>query len=214
MTDKPLSGRKAQAARNDKLILAAAREVFIADPEAPIADVAKQAGVGISALYRRYPSKDDLLRKLCSDGLARYTELVKEAVESEEAPWDAFRAFMRNVVTADTPSMTVKLAGRFAPTEDMFKAAAEADELNRALIGRLKEAGLMRADVETGDLALITESVASIDLGQAERSTELRLRCLELHLQALRAPGSGPLPGTAPTEEEMGARWVPKHTRK
>src|SRR5215218_7153279 len=68
----PLSGRRAQAARNDERILKAAREVFIANPSAPIADVAKSAGVGISALYRRYPSKEDLLRQLCADGLRRY----------------------------------------------------------------------------------------------------------------------------------------------
>jgi AcrR family transcriptional regulator len=42
--------RAAQAARNDQAILDAAREVFVADPTAPIAAVADRAGVGISAL--------------------------------------------------------------------------------------------------------------------------------------------------------------------
>ncbi|MCH7230249.1 TetR/AcrR family transcriptional regulator [Glycomyces sp. L485] len=207
MADKPMGGRKAQAARNDKLILEAAREVFITDPEAPIADVAKLAGVGISALYRRYPSKEDLLRKLCSDGLSRYTELVREAVETEGDPWDAFCTFLRKVVEADTPSITTRLAGTFTPSPDLFEAAVAADAFNRALIDRLKDAGLLRAEIENGDLALVTESVASINLGGAERTRELRLRCLELHLEALRAPGAEPLPGSAPTEEEMGARW-------
>lgn len=65
----PLSGRKAQAARNDQLIMASARAVFVADPSAPIAAVAEHAGVGISALYRRFPSKEELLRQLSLDGL-------------------------------------------------------------------------------------------------------------------------------------------------
>jgi AcrR family transcriptional regulator len=56
-----LSGRRGQAARNDERILAAAREVFIADPKAPISAVAARAGVGISALYRRWPGKEDLV---------------------------------------------------------------------------------------------------------------------------------------------------------
>ncbi|MCC3761876.1 TetR/AcrR family transcriptional regulator [Glycomyces sp. TRM65418] len=214
MTDKPLSGRKAQAARNDKLILEAAQEVFVADPEAPIAEVAKRAGVGISALYRRYPSKEDLVRKLCSDGLARYTELVREALEDEGDPWEAFRAFMRGVVSADTPSITVKLAGTFTPTPDMFEAGVAADALNRALIVKLRDAGVLREEVENGDLALVTESIASINLGSGERTRELRLRALELYLEALRAPGAAPLPGTAPSEEEMGARWVPKNVKE
>ncbi|WP_199040721.1 TetR/AcrR family transcriptional regulator [Glycomyces salinus] len=208
MTDKPMSGRKAQAARNDKLILQAAREVFIADPEAPIAEVSKHAGVGISALYRRYPSKEDLLRKLCSDGLARYTELVREAVDSEDDIWDAFCAFLRKVVVADTPSITVRLAGTFVPTEDMFAAAIEADKLNHALLERLRGAGVLREGVDNGDIAMVTESLSSIQLGDAELTQSLRLRYLELYLEALRAPGAGLLPGRPPTDEEMGARWV------
>lgn len=66
------SGRQAEAARNDDIILDAARMVFLAHPSAPIADVAKEAGVGISVLYRRCPSKEGLLRELARDGLTRY----------------------------------------------------------------------------------------------------------------------------------------------
>jgi AcrR family transcriptional regulator len=66
------SGRKAQAERNDQTILDAARAVFPREPAAPISAVAKEAGVGISALYRRYAGKDELLQTLCADGLRRY----------------------------------------------------------------------------------------------------------------------------------------------
>lgn len=214
MTDKPLSGRKAQAARNDKLILEAAHEVFVADPEAPIAEVSKRAGVGISALYRRYPSKEDLLRKLAGDGLSRYMELVGEALDDDGDPWEAFCAFMRGVIVADTPSLTVRLAGTFTPSPEMFAAGVEGDALNRAMLDRFKTAGVLREDVANGDLALVTESIASISMGDGERTLELRLRALELYLQALRAPGAGPLPGAAPREEEMGARWVPKGAKE
>lgn len=210
MTDKPLSGRKAQAARNDTLILEAAHEVFVANPDAPIAEVSKRAGVGISALYRRYPSKEDLLRKLAADGLNRYIELARIALDDDGDPWEAFRTFMRSVVVADTPSITVRLAGTFTPNPDMFGAAVEGDAVNQAMIARFKSAGVLREDVENGDLQVVTESLAMIECGDAERTMEVRLRALELYLQALRAPGAGPLPDKGPTEEEMGARWMPK----
>jgi hypothetical protein len=61
----PLSGRQAEARRNDGLILEAAREVFVEDPDAPISAVAERAGVGIGALYRRYASKEEL--RACGD---------------------------------------------------------------------------------------------------------------------------------------------------
>src|SRR5712671_3223245 len=120
------SGRRAQAAANDTRILEAARDVFIANPSAPIADVAKRAGVGISALYRRYPSKEDLLRELCADGLRRYIGAAEAAAADEGEPWQAFVAFMQRVVAADAASLTQRLAGSFPPSEDLYQAASYA----------------------------------------------------------------------------------------
>jgi AcrR family transcriptional regulator len=92
-TSPPLSGRRAQAARNDLLILDAAREVFLADPGAPISAVAERAGVGISALYRRYASKEELLQRLAGDVLRRYIAEVEAALADVGDPWDAFARF-------------------------------------------------------------------------------------------------------------------------
>ena len=76
-----MSGRRAEAARNDTRILEAARAVFVADPQAPITAVAKQAGVGISALYSRYGSKEALVQKICYDGLAIAVRETETALE-------------------------------------------------------------------------------------------------------------------------------------
>src|SRR4051794_20181676 len=79
----------------DERILEAAREVFLRDPAAPIAAVAERAGVGISALYRRYASKDALLQRLAADGLRGYIEEVEAALADEGDLWTAFARFMR-----------------------------------------------------------------------------------------------------------------------
>src|SRR3979411_2686124 len=98
----PLSGRRAQAARNDERILASARAVFLDDPDAPITAVAKHAGVGISALYTRYGSKEELLRKLCNDGLERFVAETEAALADERDDWTAYADYMRRLVDADT----------------------------------------------------------------------------------------------------------------
>src|SRR3954447_14076166 len=95
-----LSGRRGQAARNDVTILEAARAVLTADPTAPVSAVAQAAGVGISALYRRYPSKEALLAQLCLDGLQEYLSVVR-AAQTMDDPWDAFATFVRGIVAAD-----------------------------------------------------------------------------------------------------------------
>ena len=78
-----MSGRQAEAARNDQRILEAARAVFVADPGAPVSAVAERAGVGIGGLYRRYRSKEELLLRLASDGLARYLAELEAALADE-----------------------------------------------------------------------------------------------------------------------------------
>src|SRR5215469_3332602 len=119
--DARLRGRQAQAARNDETILAAARDVFLADPDAPIAAVAEQAGVGIGALYHRYAGKEDLLRTLCRNGQEIYLTEARRALELDAGPWESYTEFLRRIVAADTHGLTTRLAGRFTPTAEMFE---------------------------------------------------------------------------------------------
>ena len=212
MSGSGLSGRRAQAARNDEAILASAREVFVADPGAPVSTVAEHAGVGISALYRRYESKEHLLRKLCGSGLALYIEIALAALEDPaDDPWQTFATFMQRIVAADTHALTRNLAGRFTPTTELGEAASRADALNRQLVERAHAAGVLRPDVTGDDLTYIFEQVSILHGPTPERTAQLRARFLTLHLDSLRAPGHTPLPGPPPTADEQHARWNPSN---
>jgi AcrR family transcriptional regulator len=203
----PMSGRRAEAARNDQRILDAARAVFVADPGAPIAAVAEHAGVGISALYRRYASKEELLRRLCGDGLVAYIAAAEEALADDGDPWEAFVRFMRRIVDADTHSLTSRLAGTFTPTDELNRDAATAQELNEQLVERTRAAGAIRDDLDVNDLSMVFEQLASIRLGDEDRTHQLRHRYLALLLEAMRGPSSSSLPGPPPTWQEITARW-------
>ncbi len=203
----PLSGRRAEAARNDQRILDAARAVFVADPGAPIAAVSEHAGVGISALYRRYPSKEELLRRLCGDGLASYIAAAEEALADDGDPWEGFARFMRRVVDADTHSLTARLAGTFTPTDELNRDAGIAQELNERLVERARAAGAIRDDLDVNDLSMVFEQLASIRLGDEARTRQLRHRYLALLLEAMHGPSGSRLPGPPPTWRELTARW-------
>jgi len=206
-TPERLSGRRAQAARNDQLILDSARAVFIADPGAPITAVAKHAGVGISALYSRYGSKEELLRKLCSDGLETFVAETEAALADDRDHWTVLASYLRRLVDADTSSMTVALAGTFTPTEEMFALAARGGQLLSELVGRVSD--VLRPGIGTHDLSVVTELVASLKEPDSRRARELRQRYLTVILDGLRAEHSDPLPGTPPTWQEISDRWQP-----
>jgi AcrR family transcriptional regulator len=204
-----MSGRRRQAAVNDQRILDAAREIFIANPDAPISAVAQRAEVGISALYSRYASKDELLRKLCADGLALVISIVEAALADNRDRWTVFSDFMDKMVAAGTSSLTLALAGKFDPTEELFMLANRSSELMAILFDRTK--GVLRPGLDMNDLSLIFEQLAAIKVGDGERSAQLRNRYLSIVLDGLRAD-PGPLlpalPGAPPTWAEISGRWT------
>lgn len=206
----PLSGRKAQAARNDEAILAAARTVFMRSPDAPISAVAQEAGVGISALYRRFTGKEDLLATLCADGLRRFIAVAERAAALPD-PWEAFATFVAGVIEEDTHSLTVHLAGTFTPTPELRDLAQQAGDLGDAIFLRARSAGAVRDDLVTEDVAMVFEQVTAVRVDDPDRTRVLRSRYLALLLDATR-PGArtGVLPGPGPTGAELGARWVPR----
>lgn len=211
MTSTPMSGRRAQAARNDHVILESARAVFTANPEAPIAAVAEHAGVGISALYRRYGSKEELLRKLCADGLARYTEVAERAVRDEGDPWEVFARFMHDMVESKTSSLVRHLAGLFTPTEELYRASAYTGELNVRIFTRAKDAGVLRPDITVHDMTLAFELVDGVTVRDEQRTIQLRHRYMTVLLDGMRPTATTELPGPPPEDGELSERWEPKN---
>jgi AcrR family transcriptional regulator len=203
-----LNGRRAQAVRNDELILTAARRVFAADPAAPISAVAERAGVGISAVYRRCTSKEDLLRRLCLDAVRAYNAEAEAALADAGEAWGVFRRFVRRVVAADLYALTLGLAGTFPSDDELRREALRAEELSTRLFVRARAAGAVRPDVALEDLALMLEQVAALRLPDERRTRQLRQRCLALSLDALRATPSTPLPGPPPARAEIAPRAI------
>jgi AcrR family transcriptional regulator len=201
-----MAGRRGQAARNDGLILDAARDVFLKDPKAPIAAVAERAGVGISALYRRYDGKEDLLRTLCHQGLRRFIAEA-EAAAAEPDAWRAFTGFLERVVDADVHSLTVHLAGTFTSTDEMRHDAQRAAALVTGLVDRAHAGGRLRRDVVVDDITLLLEGCAAVRVPDALRTGQLRRRYLALLLDGMSGDDDPPLPGPPPQTAELNWRW-------
>jgi AcrR family transcriptional regulator len=206
-TGGPLSGRRKEAARNDVEILDAARSVFLEDPSAPISAVATRARVGISALYRRYPSKEDLLRELARDGLIRYIAELEAALADSRDPWTVYADCLARVLDGGSQALAQRLAGTFTPTPDLSALARRAGALAGQVHADAQREQALRADVSPQDVVVLLEWLSAITLPGADGGRTLRHRYLALLLQALRAPGAGPLPGTPADANLFAGRW-------
>jgi AcrR family transcriptional regulator len=205
-TEAPLSGRRREAARNDVSILDAARSVFLEDPSAPVSAVAARAKVGISALYRRYPSKEDLLREVVRDGLVRYIAELEAALADEGDPWQVYADFLGRVLDGGSQALAQRLAGTFTPTPDLTALGQRAAALVKEVHLTAQRHQVLRDDVDPIDVTFLLEMLSTITLPGPDGGHALRHRYLALVLQALRAPGGGPLP-SGPDPAVLVGRW-------
>src|ERR1700751_2013185 len=90
-TVRPL---RQDAARNRERLVLAAREVFGRKGlEAPLEEIAREAGVAIGTLYNRFPTRDELIDAALAPLAERAAELTERA-RREEYPWRAFESFI------------------------------------------------------------------------------------------------------------------------
>jgi AcrR family transcriptional regulator len=199
-------GRQAEAARNDLTVLAAAREVFATQgAQAPVSAVALRAGVGVGSLYRRYGSKDDLLRELCLLALRQSVSLGERWLEAAD-PWDGLAGYIQDAVAQGTGALA-PLAGAIETTPDMWSASRRGRELLSMLVQRAQAAGVLRDDVTALDIAHLIEMFGRLGPDADSPENGIRLRLLAIALDGLRAAGS-PLPGAPPTAAHYEARWA------
>jgi AcrR family transcriptional regulator len=203
--DPPAStrGRQAEARRNDRAVLDAAREVFaVHGPDASVAQVAAQAGVGMGSLYRRYPTKEALLQHLCRSSMLQQVTAAEEALEPGRDPWEALTGFVRECVGFRAGVLSA-VAGRIAVTGEMQGIARHAHDLLEQLVHRARQAGALRGDASSVDIHEFIELFSRRPAGD----TLAHERLLAMALDGLRAPGSEPLPGPAPDWHSYVRRW-------
>ncbi|WP_371480116.1 TetR family transcriptional regulator [Kitasatospora sp. NBC_00315] len=108
---------RVDARRNLESVLRAAREVFGEfGYDAPMEEVARRAGVGVGTVYRRFPSKEVLVRRIAAEEVAWLTAQARESLYNGAGPWDALAGYLARAVGSG--------AGRLLPPE-AFRYARE-----------------------------------------------------------------------------------------
>ncbi|MFE0388023.1 TetR/AcrR family transcriptional regulator [Streptomyces bungoensis] len=211
---------RVDAQRNLEHVLRAAREVFgELGYGAPMEDVARRARVGVGTVYRRFPSKDVLVRRIAEEETARLTEQARAALGQEEEPWSALSRFLRTSVASGAGRLLppqVLRVGSTGPAEDetrvppqrsqpeggelrLVPEAAGGDDAGAGallevvgqLVDRARAAGELRTDVSVADVLLVIATAAP-SLPDPAQQAAASARLLDILLEGLR---SRPLQG-------------------
>nr|WP_258314615.1 TetR/AcrR family transcriptional regulator [Streptomyces sp. Act143] len=87
--------RRKDARRNQETLLDAAATVFVAKGvDAPVRDIAAEAGVGLGTIYRHFPTRADLVIAVYRHQIEACAEAGPELLAAGPAPYDALRRWI------------------------------------------------------------------------------------------------------------------------
>jgi AcrR family transcriptional regulator len=171
---------RADAQRSLDALLHAAKTVFATSGvDAPVREIAEQAGVGLGTLYRHFPQRADLIAAV----FRREIDACADAapiLAAERSPFDALASWMqRYAAFVAAKRGLAKALHSGDPAFDTLPGYFD-QRLRpafRTLLDAATAAGTIRADVDADELlgavASLCMSAHNAELGRAERMVAL-----------------------------------------
>ncbi len=197
-------GLRADAERNRESVLHAAREVFAEQGlDASTNEVARRAGVGVATLFRRFPTREDLIAATFAEKMNAYAEAIDDALADPD-PWHGFCAYIERVcqMQADDRGFADVLTLTF-PTAKAFEAERKrsANALTE-LLNRAKATGRLRNDFAHQDVPLILMANAGVVTATRDAAPDAWRRLVGYLTQSFATQSAQPLPDP-PTHRQM-----------
>jgi AcrR family transcriptional regulator len=194
---------RADAQRNRDRIIAAAVEVFAERGlEASTAEIAQRAGVGEATLFRRFPSKDDLIIAIVETQMGAAVAMAEDCLTDDDpgAGLERFVTWMVERSVADRGVMDAAknhcmMRDQLEPMRRNILAAMS------ALVKRAQEAGAVRDDLTGQDIGILAHSVATTaEMPFPGVRQDIWKRYLGVLLDGLRPDGATKLRPGAPSK--------------
>jgi AcrR family transcriptional regulator len=187
--DAPARGKRADAVRNQQALLDAAAKVFVTSGvDAPIRQIAAEAGVGVGTIYRHFPTRADLITAVYRHQIEACAEAGPTLLAEAESPFEALRRWIDQFV--DFLVTKHGLADALQSDSSGF-AALHTYFLDRLgpvatqLIEAAAAAGDIRPDIQAYELM---RGVGNLCVGRDDDPRYDPRRLIEVLLQGLRVP--------------------------
>ncbi|MGW4370741.1 TetR/AcrR family transcriptional regulator [Nocardia takedensis] len=156
---------RADAARNQQRIVAAARELF-ADHglEITLDDVAERAGVGVGTVYRRFANKKELIAEVFEQNVAEFAAAAEEAARHDDA-WLGLVQFFEYACRHLATNRGFSEVMLELEEDDVDRFASVRDRMKPTIAGvieRAAAAGALAPGVEASDFFALIHMVDAI----------------------------------------------------
>src|SRR4051812_13072460 len=206
---------RADAERNRRRILEAAAAAFSESGlDVGVAEIARRAGVGAGTLFRRFPTKEDLIFAIIEERTLELIAAGRDALDEEDAA-GALRTFMfaGGEMHGRDQGVFDAVVKRLNKEERLRELREEIVGIAGELLRRGQEAGAVRDDLEPPDLPLLMCAAASAAAPIHQALPELWRRYVAVILDGLKPEGATPLDQAAPSIADFDAA-LPAQTRE
>lgn len=202
-TSAPL--RRDARANRDRILEAARVSFATGGIDVSVEEIAQRAGVGMGTLYRRFPTKEDLIDAVLEDSFGAFSAAAEHSLE-EDDPWAGFSGFLERTMELHAENRALKdvLATGEHGRERLEAARERLRPLLRELIERAQASGDLRPDFTPQDLPLVFWTGGRVIEASSDVAPELWRRYLGILLDGLRAGAASPLPRPALTRAQLG----------
>ncbi|WP_406318270.1 TetR/AcrR family transcriptional regulator [Streptosporangium sp. NBC_01639] len=191
---------RADAARNRRSLLDAAREVFAEHGmEASVAEIAQRAGIGKGTVFRHFATKECLAAAIVSDRLDELAATGRTLLDATD-PGAALLEFMTAGVELQARDRAFCQAATTSVRRDPAVRAAS-DRLSQAaesLTEQARRQGAVRDDITGQDVILLLGAACQAAAPLGDTAADLWRRYLYLIFDGMRPEGAHPLPRPAP----------------
>jgi len=200
-SQSPPSVLRADAARNRERIIAAAAAVFAERGlDAATAEIAHRAGVGEATLFRRFPTKDDLIDAIIETRMDEVATLVDAAADDPDPTVALERVMQVLVKQFSRDKGFFEAAGERCMNDPKFQAQRER---GLAAVGRLlkraQDAGAVRRDLSPSDISFLAGSAMyAMEVSKPGLRDDLWKRYLRVILDGMKPEGASKLRPGAP----------------
>ncbi|OBB85766.1 transcriptional regulator [Mycobacterium colombiense] len=205
-----MTGRRLRrdAQRNRQRVIEAARELFASRGlEATLNDVAHHAGVGVGTVYRRFPTKQDLLEAIFEGGIDELTALAETALRQRDS-WQGFVWFveqMCGLTAADRGMREIAFSNAYGGNRVDAAKARLVPRLTE-LVERAEKDGHLRPGVSPSDMPIFGLLAGTVSEYAGHVDAELWRRYVAIVLEGLRhRSDQTPLPVDALDDEQLDA---------
>jgi AcrR family transcriptional regulator len=189
---------RADAARNRKLLLAAAADEFAERGlDASVADIARRAGVGKGTVFRHFATKDDLLAAIVLDRIDALNAAGARLLEAAD-PGAALLEFLTVAAHQRQQRDLSFLQGAVELNAEVTRVHAQMFQTIDALVDRARAHGAVRADVTGADVFLLMCAPNYVTSYVPDAPPDLWRRYLAIIFDGLRPDGAHPLPHPPP----------------